>query len=112
MLSLMLTLMSGLSFSAKWIFSSTRTTLRGLKVASRLKDGWEAGNGAERGCWNLRRELITSEMIGKRFQVHTGKQYITVKVSSLMVGHKFGEFAPTRKKCVHPKKDQGGRGKK
>mmetsp|Transcript_39842 Transcript_39842/g.84959 ORF Transcript_39842/g.84959 Transcript_39842/m.84959 type:complete len:112 (-) Transcript_39842:553-888(-) len=93
-------------------FSSAREFVRGLKIGARLKEGWEAGNGAEKGSWNLRPEFITYEMIGKRFQVHTGKQYITVKVGSGMVGHKFGEFAPTRKKCVHPKKDKGGRGKK
>jgi len=44
-----------------------------------------------------RRSVIAPEMIGFTFGVHNGKEFITVKVTESMVGHKLGEFAPTTK---------------
>jgi len=44
---------------------------------------------------------ISPEMIGITFLVHTGKEFITVKVQESMVGHKLGEFAPTTKFFRH-----------
>lgn len=43
-----------------------------------------------------RRSTILPEMIGHTFAVYNGKKHITVYVSENMVGHKLGEFAPTR----------------
>jgi small subunit ribosomal protein S19 len=43
-----------------------------------------------------RRSMITPEMIGLQFEVHNGKKFIPVFVSENMVGHKLGEFSPTR----------------
>jgi small subunit ribosomal protein S19 len=43
-----------------------------------------------------RRSTITPDAIGLTFAVHNGKKFIAVYVSENMVGHKFGEFAPTR----------------
>ena len=43
-----------------------------------------------------RRSTIIPEMIGLTFAVHNGKKFIPVFVSENMVGHKLGEFAPTR----------------
>ena len=43
-----------------------------------------------------RRSTITPEFIGMTFAVHNGKKFVPVYVSENMVGHKFGEFAPTR----------------
>ena len=40
---------------------------------------------------------IAPEMVGHTFAVHNGKQHIPVFVTENMVGHKLGEFAPTRK---------------
>ncbi|MEK7184344.1 MAG: 30S ribosomal protein S19 [Patescibacteria group bacterium] len=40
---------------------------------------------------------IAPEMVGFTFQVHNGKDFITVSVIEDMVGHKLGEFSPTRK---------------
>ncbi len=51
-----------------------------------------------------RRSMITPEMIGCTFEVHNGKKFITVFVSENMVGHRLGEFAPTRFFKGHPKK--------
>ena len=43
-----------------------------------------------------RRSTITPEMIGNTIAVHNGKNFIPVFVTENMVGHKLGEFAPTR----------------
>ena len=43
-----------------------------------------------------RRSTITPEMVGLTFGVHNGKRHIPVYVTENMVGHKLGEFAPTR----------------
>ena len=44
-----------------------------------------------------RRSTIFPEFIGHTFGVHAGKEFIPVYVTEDMVGHKLGEFAPTRK---------------
>jgi small subunit ribosomal protein S19 len=43
-----------------------------------------------------RRSTVMRSMIGHTFAVHNGKAHIPVYVTELMVGHKLGEFAPTR----------------
>ena len=43
-----------------------------------------------------RRSTIIPEMIGHTFAVHNGRKFIPVYVSENMVGHKLGEFSPTR----------------
>lgn len=43
-----------------------------------------------------RRSTIVPEMVGHTFAVHNGKKFIPVFVTENMVGHKLGEFAPTR----------------
>ncbi len=48
-----------------------------------------------------RASSITPEMVGFTFGVHNGKQHLPVTVVENMVGHKFGEFSPTRKFVRH-----------
>ena len=43
-----------------------------------------------------RRSTITPEFVGQTFAVHNGNKFIPVYVTEFMVGHKLGEFAPTR----------------
>jgi small subunit ribosomal protein S19 len=43
-----------------------------------------------------RRSTIIPEMIGLTFAVHNGRQFVPVYVTEQMIGHKLGEFAPTR----------------
>ncbi len=57
------------------------------------------GKGVIR-TWS-RRSMITPEMIGMTFQVHNGKLFVPVYVTENMVGHRLGEFAPTRKFTGH-----------
>jgi len=47
---------------------------------------------------------ITPEMVGFTFEVHNGKQHLPVYVTEAMVGHKLGEFSPTRKFRGHSSK--------
>ncbi|MDE3045849.1 MAG: 30S ribosomal protein S19 [Verrucomicrobiota bacterium] len=51
-----------------------------------------------------RRSMIIPEMVGHTFDVHNGKKFISVFVSENMVGHRLGEFSPTRFFKGHPKK--------
>jgi small subunit ribosomal protein S19 len=48
-----------------------------------------------------RASTITPEMVGRTIAVHNGKQHIAVFISESMVGHKLGEFSPTRKFRKH-----------
>ena len=50
-----------------------------------------------------RRSTIYPDFIGHTFAVHNGKEFIPVYVTEDMVGHKFGEFAPTRTYRGHGK---------
>lgn len=58
-----------------------------------------------------RASMITPEFVGHTFAVHNGKQFIPVYVTENMVGHKLGEFSPTRNFRGHAgdKKDKRGR---
>lgn len=51
-----------------------------------------------------RRSMIVPEMIGHTFEVHNGRKFITVFVTDNMVGHRLGEFSPTRLFKSHPVK--------
>jgi small subunit ribosomal protein S19 len=54
-----------------------------------------SGSKAVIKTWS-RRSTITPEFIGQTFAVHNGKKFIPVFVTENMVGHKLGEFAPSR----------------
>ena len=54
-----------------------------------------------------RQSMITPDFVGHNFAVHNGKTFVPVYVTENMVGHKLGEFAPTRIFRAH-----GGIGKK
>ena len=51
-----------------------------------------------------RRSMITPDFVGHTFAVHNGNKFIPVYVTENMVGHKLGEFAPTRIFKTHPTK--------
>ncbi len=54
-----------------------------------------SGSKAVIKTWS-RRSTITPEFIGQTFAVHNGKKFIPIFVTENMVGHKLGEFAPSR----------------
>ncbi|MBI3234613.1 MAG: 30S ribosomal protein S19 [Bacteroidetes bacterium] len=51
-----------------------------------------------------RRSMITPDFVGHTFAVHNGNKFIPVYVTENMVGHKLGEFSPTRTFKGHPEK--------
>lgn len=53
-----------------------------------------------------RASTVTPEMVGRTIAVHNGKVHVPVLVSENMVGHKLGEFSPTRKFRKHGGKDK------
>ena len=63
----------------------------------------DAGTKHPIKTWS-RRSLIIPEMVAHTFEVHNGHKFITVYVSENMVGHKLGEFSPTRIFKGHPVK--------
>jgi len=72
-----------------------------LKKTSGLK----AGDATVVKTWS-RSATIIPEMIGYTFGVHNGKDFISVRVTEEMVGHKLGEFSPTTKFARHGGKMQ------
>ena len=68
-----------------------------IKKIDRLNDG---GKKTVIKTW-ARGSAIAPEFVGHTFGVHNGKQHIPVFVTENMVGHKLGEFAPTRKFKTH-----------
>ncbi len=57
-----------------------------------------------------RASMITPEFVGHTFAVHNGKQFIPVYITENMVGHRLGEFSPTRTFRGHAgAKDKRGR---
>ena len=59
-----------------------------------------------------RRSMISPDFVGHTFAVHNGKKFIPVFVTDNMVGHKLGEFAPTRTFVGHPADKKAPAGKK
>ena len=60
----------------------------------------EAGTKNVIKTWS-RRSMIVPDMVGLTIAVHNGRQHVPVLVSENMVGHKLGEFAPTRTFKAH-----------
>lgn len=50
-----------------------------------------------------RASTILPSFIGKTFYIHNGKKSVSIRVTAFMIGHKFGEFAQTRKICKYKK---------
>ena len=64
-------------------------------LLKKVRQAGEADGGKVIKTWS-RRATIIPEMVGLTFAVHNGKKFIPVFVTEEMVGHKLGEFAPTR----------------
>ncbi len=76
-----------------------RSTKKGPFVEERLMGRIEAmneaGNKQMVKTWS-RRSTIFPEMVGHTIAVHDGRKHVPIFISESMVGHKLGEFAPTR----------------
>ncbi len=65
------------------------------KLLEKVRRAEASGDRSVIKTWS-RRSTIVPELIGFTFAVHNGKKFIPVFVTENMVGHKMGEFAPTR----------------
>jgi small subunit ribosomal protein S19 len=86
----------------------SRSTKKGPYIEPKLlkKLGrYTPGDGSVIKTW-ARASEISPEMIGYTFGVHNGKDFISITITEDMVGHRFGEFAPTRKFVRHGGKMQ------
>jgi len=81
------------------------------KLDKKVQKMTESGKKRTIKTW-ARRSLISPEFVGHTLAVHNGNKFIPVYVTENMVGHKLGEFAPTRTFRGHAgdrKKDKGRR---
>ena len=86
----------------------SRSLKKGPYVDEKLLKKIEGKKPVETGViktW-ARRSQISPEMVGFVFGVHNGKQHLEVLVTEDMVGHRLGEFSPTRKFTRHGGKMQ------
>ena len=73
-----------------------------LKKVEKLKDQF---NNPPIKTWS-RKSTIIPEFVGYSFLIHNGKKFIPIKISEEMVGHKLGEFSPTRQFSGHKPADK------
>jgi small subunit ribosomal protein S19 len=66
-----------------------------FKLEKRVLEMQEAGKKTVIKTWS-RRSMISPDFVGLTIAVHNGNKFIPVYVTEMMVGHKLGEFAPTR----------------
>ena len=86
----------------------SRSLYKGPYVDAKLLkkiDGKKAVETAVINTW-ARNSMISPEMVGFTFGVHNGKDHIEVLVTEDMVGHRLGEFSPTKKFYRHGGKMQ------
>lgn len=74
-----------------------------IKLEKKVEKMSEGGKKSVIKTWS-RRSMITPDFVGHTFAVHNGNKFIPVYVTENMVGHKLGEFAPTRMFKSHPTK--------
>ena len=89
-----------------------RSVKKGPFIDQHLLDKVEALNSSRQKkvvkTWS-RRSTIPPEFVGHTLAVHNGRKFIPVYITENMVGHKLGEFAPTRTFRGHEKDDRKGR---
>ena len=80
-----------------------------LSLLKKAEAAQDAGGRAPIKTWS-RRSTILPSFVGLTFNVYNGKKFIPVQVSENMVGHKFGEFSPTRTFTGHSSDKKAKRG--
>ena len=64
-------------------------------LAKKVADSIETNNKRPIKTWS-RRSMILPDMVGLTIAVHNGRQHVPILINDQMIGHKLGEFAPTR----------------
>ena len=81
------------------------------KLAQRIREMNNMGTKRVLKTW-ARNSMITPDMVSHTIAVHNGRQFMTVYIDENMVGHKLGEFAPTRSFRSHGGRQAKGAGLK
>ena len=79
-----------------------------LHLLKKAQEAQEANNSKPIKTWS-RRSTVLPDFVGLTFSVYNGQKFIPVSVSEDMVGHKLGEFAPTRTYYGHAADKKGKR---
>ena len=66
-----------------------------LHLIKKVDDAVSSNNKRPLKTWS-RRSMVSPEMVGLTLAIHNGRQHVPVFMTEDMVGHKLGEFAPTR----------------
>jgi len=74
----------------------SRSSKKGPYVDARLLEKMSKNSANQPIKTYARHSQIPPEFIGKTFEVHNGKKFISVYITEDMVGHRLGEFSPTR----------------
>ena len=89
-----------------------RSLKKGFFIDDHLRKKVEAMNAANEKrvikTWS-RRSTIFPDMVGHTIAVHDGRKHVPVYVTEAMVGHKLGEFSPTRTFRYHAGQERSGR---
>ena len=89
-----------------------RSVKKGAYIAHHLQKKVDAANAVEEKkaikTWS-RSSTISPDFVGLTFSVHSGNKFIPVYVTENMVGHKLGEFSPTRNFRGHTSKKSKGK---
>ncbi len=72
-------------------------------LLKKISTAVEKGDKKVIKTWS-RRSTIIPEAVGLTFAVHNGRKFVPVYVTEQMIGHKYGEFAPTRMYSGHAEK--------
>ena len=75
--------------------SITKGPFVDLHLMKKVLEAIESKNKRPIKTWS-RRSMVVPEMLGLTMAIHNGRQHVPVLVTENMVGHKLGEFAPTR----------------
>ena len=70
-------------------------------LLKKVEDAQNTGNKSVIKTWS-RRSTVVPEMVGLTIAVHNGRQHLPEFITEAMVGHKLGEFSPTRTFKGHP----------
>lgn len=79
-----------------------------LHLLKKAQEAQEASNSKPIKTWS-RRSTVLPDFVGLTFNVYNGQKFIPVSVNEEMVGHKLGEFAPTRSFPGHASDKKGKR---
>ena len=71
-----------------------------IHLLKKVNQAKESGSRRAIQTWS-RRSTVVPDMVGMTFNVHNGRKFIPVFVTENMVGHKLGEFSPTRTFHAH-----------